>query len=50
MPLAIAVGGASGGGDAQPPVAFSYTFTETKLLMTLIQIIFDIVILDTDNG
>ena len=22
MPLAIAVGGASGGGDAQPPVAF----------------------------
>ena len=25
MPLAIAVGGASGGGDAQPPVAFNVT-------------------------
>ena len=27
MPLAIAVGGASGGGDAQPPVAFNLTYS-----------------------
>ena len=32
MPLAIAVGGASGGGDAQPPVAFNVTLSSTQSL------------------
>ena len=32
MPLAIAVGGASGGGDAQPPVAFMLKSTVTQTL------------------
>ena len=53
MPLAIAVGGASGGGEAQPPVAFRMgttgAVTQSLVSATPTKIVCPSVTLDTDN-
>ena len=51
MPLAIAVGGASGGGDAQPPVAFRAKQTNSQPIPDGVEtkILFDTTEFDSDS-
>ena len=52
MPLAIAVGGASGGGDAQPPVAFNLSLSSDQAVNSGEEatVKFDTALIDTENA